>query len=257
MANMFKTIEAEGGRSGPEWLSSHPNPGNRYNNINREAQSLRVQGNANTGQFASIKSRLGGMSAAYTAEQIAKGQARSTGGNTPVGTSGRTAVRVEPPSSQYRTHQPANFLKVAVPANWAPAGSGEGGVTYAPEGGVFQSQGGGSAFTHGVQIGVMQSGSNNLQSDTDQLLQGFAKSNPELRRQSGYSRDEIGGRAALTTRLTNVSEVTGQREAITLSTTKLRDGSVLYVIGVAPQSEAGSYDQAFRNVRRNLQIADR
>ncbi len=37
MANMFKTIEAQGGRGGPEWMSSHPNPGNRYNTINREA----------------------------------------------------------------------------------------------------------------------------------------------------------------------------------------------------------------------------
>src|SRR5262245_39137683 len=30
MANMFKTIEQEGGGRGPEWLSDHPNPGNRY-----------------------------------------------------------------------------------------------------------------------------------------------------------------------------------------------------------------------------------
>ena len=30
LANMFRTIEQQGGRSsGPEWLSSHPNPGNR------------------------------------------------------------------------------------------------------------------------------------------------------------------------------------------------------------------------------------
>src|SRR3954463_3796455 len=36
MANMFKTIEAEGGASGPEWLSDHPNPGNRYAAITRE-----------------------------------------------------------------------------------------------------------------------------------------------------------------------------------------------------------------------------
>ena len=55
MANMFKTIESEGGSRGPEWLSSHPNPGNRYEAINREAQSLRVQGRANTGQFQEIQ----------------------------------------------------------------------------------------------------------------------------------------------------------------------------------------------------------
>ncbi|HEX2461486.1 MAG TPA: M48 family metallopeptidase, partial [Vicinamibacterales bacterium] len=29
MATMFQTIQGEGGRSGPEWLSSHPDPGNR------------------------------------------------------------------------------------------------------------------------------------------------------------------------------------------------------------------------------------
>src|SRR5262245_54690330 len=58
MANMFKTIEAEGGSNGPEWLSSHPNPGNRYDAINREAASLRVQGSAGTGQFQDIQARL-------------------------------------------------------------------------------------------------------------------------------------------------------------------------------------------------------
>ena len=43
LANMFRTIERQGGGSnGPEWLSSHPNPGNRYEAITREAQMLRV-----------------------------------------------------------------------------------------------------------------------------------------------------------------------------------------------------------------------
>jgi predicted Zn-dependent protease len=77
MANMFKTIEAEGGNRGPQWLSSHPNPGNRYDAINREAGSLRVQGNANTGQFQDVQARLRSMPPAYTAEQISKGQAKS------------------------------------------------------------------------------------------------------------------------------------------------------------------------------------
>ena len=29
MASMFRTIEQQSGGSGPEWLSDHPNPGNR------------------------------------------------------------------------------------------------------------------------------------------------------------------------------------------------------------------------------------
>src|SRR5215475_10124087 len=42
MANMFKTIEKQGGSNGPQWLSDHPNPGNRYDYINKEADSLPV-----------------------------------------------------------------------------------------------------------------------------------------------------------------------------------------------------------------------
>src|SRR3989454_6237557 len=42
IANMFKTIEKQGGSGGPQWLSDHPNPGNRYEYINQEAQALRV-----------------------------------------------------------------------------------------------------------------------------------------------------------------------------------------------------------------------
>ena len=178
MANMFKTIEAEGGGSGPEWLSSHPNPGNRYNAIIKEASMLRVQGNANTGQFQSIKARLGGMSPAYTAEQIAKGQAK---------TGGRRLA----PAAARRQRRAALGLIPDVSAGGLPArqravelgrsGRGGGGVTYAPDGGFVQGDNGGTAFTHGVQIGVAQGGSGNLQRDTQQLLQNFARTNPELR----------------------------------------------------------------------------
>jgi hypothetical protein len=253
MANMFKTIQAQGGRSGPEWLSSHPDPGNRYNAIVKEASTLRVQGNANTGQFASVKSRLAGMSPAYTAEQIAKGQART---NRSVGTTGRTATaNVQAPSGSYRTHQPANFLRVSVPSNWDEVDNGDGGITYAPDGGFFESANG-TAFTHGVQIGVAQGGSGNLQRDTQQLLQSFARSNPDLQATGNARRESIGGRTGLTTPLRNVSEVTGQREYITLSTTQLRDGSLLYIIGVAPQPQANQYEPAFRRVRQSIQIAD-
>src|SRR5687768_960891 len=37
MANMFQTIQAKSGNGGPEWLSSHPNPSNRFQAINQEA----------------------------------------------------------------------------------------------------------------------------------------------------------------------------------------------------------------------------
>jgi hypothetical protein len=254
MATMFQTIQAEGGRSGPEWLSSHPDPGNRSAAITREASMLRVQGNADTGQFSSIKSQLQGMSPAYTAEQIARGQARTR----PTGTAGRTtrrSVNVEPPSTQFRTYSPSNFLRVSVPANWDQVNTG-GGVTYAPEGGFVEGDGQ-TAFTHGVEVGVVEGGTGNLQRDTQQLLQNFARSNPELQRAGNTRRVSMGGRQGLSTPLVNTSEVTGQREYVNLATAQLRNGDILYVIGVAPQPEADTYERAFQRVRETLQIADR
>jgi predicted Zn-dependent protease len=74
MANMFRTIQQRGGGGGgPEWLSSHPNPGNRYDAIAREARSLRVRGSAgSSGQFSAVKARLQRMPPAYTAQQVAR-----------------------------------------------------------------------------------------------------------------------------------------------------------------------------------------
>src|SRR5438034_7585131 len=42
LANMFRTIEAQGGGGGG-WFSDHPSPANRYAKINQEAQYLQVQ----------------------------------------------------------------------------------------------------------------------------------------------------------------------------------------------------------------------
>jgi beta-barrel assembly-enhancing protease len=254
MANMFKTIEKEsGGGGGPEWLSSHPNPGNRFEAINREAATLQVQGTApSNAEFQQVRARLSGMGPAYTAEQIAKGQGGGT--HEPVGTSGRT-VNVEPPSGQFRTYQPGNFMRISVPANWQQLGGGTT-VTYAPQGAVFQGHNGGTAFTHGLEIGVLSSGTGNLERDTESLLQSFAQTNPQLRRAGGYSRVNVDGRNGLTTTLRNVSEVTGTSEVVNVTTTQLRDGSMLFMIGVAPENEARTYLNTFGRVRQTIDIAD-
>jgi Zn-dependent protease with chaperone function len=254
MANMFKTLAAQGG-GGPEFLSDHPNPGNREQRILQEAKALNATNNAygNTAEFQRVQGRLKGMSPALTAKQIEQqqGQRRTS----TVGTAGRQ-VNVDPPSGSFRTYQPNNALRVSVPTNWSPVESGGTSVTYAPQGAYFQGDNGGSAFTHGVEVGVAQ-GTGNLQNDTNSLLRSFAQGNPQLQ-QSGNARNEnVGGRNGITVQLANVSEVTGQPEYISLSTTELRNGGLLYVIGVAPRTEAGTYDPAFRKVRQNLQISDK
>jgi hypothetical protein len=251
MASMFETIERQGGNRAPEWLSSHPNPGNRVQAINREASMLQVNGSApSNGDLQSVHARLNQLPQAPTAQQVARTQqerGRSTG------TAGR-AIRVDPPSSEWRTHQPGDFLRLSVPANWR-AIDGGGTVRYAPDGGYVEDNGQ-SSFTHGIEVGVTRAEGRNLQQQTDQLLQGFARSNPRLRRESGYSRTTIGGRQGLTTTLSNVSDATGQSEAVNVSTVQLSDGSVLFMVGVAPASEARSYLDTFGRVRQSVQLAD-
>jgi len=248
MANMFKTIEAEGGGQTPQFLSDHPNPKNRYEAITREAQSLRVQGNADTGQFASMQTRIKGMGKSYTAEEIAKGQAK---GDRPVRTASRTPVRVPAPANDFRTARPVNFLQLSVPSNWAEVSGDEKSVTYAPEGGYD-----GEAFTHGVQIGVGDRGTGDLKRDTDGLISSLTQANRQLRFSGSYSRESIDGRAALRTTLSNVSEATGLNESVSLTTTRLNDGRLLFLIGVAPQTEASMYQDAFRRVRQSVRLSD-
>jgi peptidase M48-like protein len=249
MANMFKTIEAEGGGGDLEWLSSHPNPGNRYNAITKEAASLQIQGKADTSQFPDVQARLKNAGPSYTAEQIAKGQHKT--GTTPTATAART-VSVDPPAAEWRTQSPASFLQLSVPSNWSQVK----GATYAPQGAFFEAQNGKTSFTHGVQFGTAK-GSGNLQKDTQALLNGFAQGNPQLRLQASPQRDTVSGRQALTTTLTNVSDVTGQPESVALTTMTLPDGTLFYMVGVAPQSEAATYRDAFQRVKQSVKIATR
>jgi Zn-dependent protease with chaperone function len=264
MADMFRTIEQQSGeRSGPEWLSSHPNPGNRYEAIQREAASLRIEGTApSQAEFQSAQSRLRGMSPAYTAEQIARAKQQgqrlpgASGGNTRRDVPARAANgRVEPPSGQYQRVTVGNFLQLQVPSNWHGS-EGANSVTFGPDGAFYQDNGS-SGFTHGVQIGVVANDSGNVRQGTDDLINSLLQSNPQIRRQSsGYVQETIGGRNSLTTTLRNVSEATGRPETVLVSTVPLRDGSLLYLIQVAPQDEVSEYASVFRRMKQTVQVND-
>jgi beta-barrel assembly-enhancing protease len=59
MARFFEKLEAEGGARGPQFLSDHPNPGNRVRYIEEEIRLLpRSQFNGDTGQFRRMQDRV-------------------------------------------------------------------------------------------------------------------------------------------------------------------------------------------------------
>ncbi len=217
MASMFQTIERQGGGGGPEFLSGHPNPGNRVEAINREAAMLRGT-RGRTRRHRDGARPLRQLPPAPTSAQAATGEAGAAaraGRHRP----GPTA-RVDQPSGEWRTYQPGDFLRISVPANWQQVGGGDT-VTFTPDGGYVRARR--PDRLHPRDRNRRHPGGNgsNLQQQTEQLLQGFAQSNPQLRRQGGYSRTSVGGRQGLTTTLSNVSEVTGETEAVNVSTVQL------------------------------------
>jgi hypothetical protein len=146
-----------------------------------------------------------------------------------------------------------NLFRISVPSNWRELPANDS-VTFAPEGGygAVNQQ---SVFTHGVQTGVARSESQNLQTATDQLVQSLAQSNPRMSRGGGYDRGTIGGRTALRTVLGNQNEVTGRPERIQLFTTLLSDGTLFYMIGVAPDNEFSAYEQVFNRVAGSIKFS--
>ncbi|HEX8723169.1 MAG TPA: M48 family metalloprotease, partial [Pyrinomonadaceae bacterium] len=269
LANMFRTIAQQGGGSGgPEWLSSHPNPGNREQRIMQEAAMLRVEGGrGDTAEFRQIQSRLRGYPRARTMEEIARsGQRNPNQGNYPnqggqypdqnypndQGGVYARGERVAYPSTRYQT-QRTSLFSVAIPSNWRQLGGDQASVMYAPEG-AYGSQG----ITHGVMFGVGQSNYTDLQRAAQEVIQGLTQGeNNYLRQQSGFTRSTVDGRAALATTLVGRSPLTGQSERVTIVTTQLGNGQVFYMAAVSPQREYATYQRAFNDILRSLQLNGR
>lgn len=251
LANMFRRIERQSGSGGPEWLSSHPNPGDRYERINREARLLNVNPNRatqDTARFNRIQAELRSMPPAPTLEEIARTGNSSSGRRYPPDS--RIERRVENPSTSYRTHTGGNLFSVRVPANWREF-SDRDSVTFAPSGayGVYQGE---SVFTHGAIVGVVNAQGNNLHEASQRYLEALLQSNPYLRQQRGFRGTTIDGRRGLNTRLAGRSNVTGRSEVVTVYTTMLPNGNLFYLIGVAPRDQSQVYNRAFRTMLQSL-----
>lgn len=254
LANMFQTIERQGGGGGG-FLSDHPSPKDRYARINQEAQYLRVAGPIRESRdFARVKERLSGLQRAPSMAEIARSGQRypagQSNGNYP---NNPPSGRVEYPSARYQNYSILNGgVQVNIPSNWRQVGGDS--VWFVPEGGYGQYNGQ-PVFTHGVNFGVGQTSSRNLQSSTQEFVNGLAQGNRNLRNGSGYQRTTLAGRTALVTSLTNVNEATGRPENIRLITTQLRNGQLLYMMAVAPQSER-NFESAFQSVFSSVRIND-
>ncbi len=256
LANMFQTISQRSGGGGqaPEWLSSHPNPANRYRDINREAQLLRVSNNPikYTREFGRIKEKFQSMPKAPSMAEIEKNSQRNPNSNTGTNSEmsrGRYSRNVPTPSTRAKTYQGGELFRVDIPSNWEQF-PGQNDIWFAPQG-AYGNQG----ITHGATIGLYQTQQRSLDRATDEYVKGILQSNTYLRQTTDFSRFNLDGREAYATQLSGRSPVTGQTEYAMIYTTQLRDGSLMYIIGVAPTKDSYRYNRAFNDMVRSLQIS--
>lgn len=254
LALMFETIEKQSRGGAPEWLSSHPNPGNRTAYITREAASLPIEGRgADDREFDRVRARFSSLPPARSMAEMGQPGAGSGRSEVPA-SAGRVGQPVPRPSSSYRSVRGGQLFQASVPANWQPVSSNNS-IKFAPEN-AYGEVNGQAVFTHGVEMGVTRAASRNLHESTAALVQALARANRDLR-QAGQARNvRLSQRSGIGTPLVNRSALGGQ-ERIGLYTTFLSDGSLFYYLTIVPDNEASSYSAAFDRVTRSLRITDR
>ena len=256
LAHMFQTIakeaEAAGGGT-PQWMSSHPDPGNRTEYITKEAESLTIASAADVSQFQSAKTMFASLPAAKSTGDLAKAKSGDAGGGETlqaVGTPGQPVAR---PTGQYKNITGGKVFQASVPAGWTGIPS-KSSIKVIPENG-YGPMNGHTVFTYGIEFGVTQAVSRELQEATNAMLRAVSQGNPELRVAGSQQQIRISQRSAIATPLTNPSALGGQ-ELIGLYTTFLADGSLFYYLTVVPEKDAEAFQETFRHVGESIKLTE-
>ncbi|HTG72291.1 MAG TPA: M48 family metallopeptidase [Terriglobia bacterium] len=246
LAHMFQTIQEQSEGGNPQWMSSHPNPGNRTAYITQEASLLTIAAPVtDVDEFQRMKAKFASIPAPA-------GKGRSGAANAPENT-GTIGKPVPAPSTEFRAVRGGNLFQASIPTNWQAITAGNS-VKFVPEN-AYGQQNGEEVFTHGVQFGIVPANSRDLRQATKLFLEGVAPGNPELRLAGDQVTVKMSGRDALGTPLTNKS-VLGGTERIGLYTTFLADGNLFYYLGVAPENVYESYRATFNKVGQSIRLTD-
>jgi Zn-dependent protease with chaperone function len=282
LADFFKTLESQGG-SPPQILSDHPNPGNREQAIQREIAGWppkRYQTNSTaferTKQLATdVKS--------YTSQEIAQGAkngewarlnqqngavfrapqgvavsepASGPGNGSPTG--GPASLESVLPSSRMVT---ANLgpLTISHPENWRIIEPQQRGasLTIAPQAGIS-----GNGVGYGVVIngGAPQNGQRmNIDQFTNELVRDLEQAGGGLQPEGNAQQIRVAGVQGRSVPLQSTSPFRAsngqpQRERDWLVTVPQPDGSFLYFVFVAPESQFDRFRPTFDRMLESVQF---
>jgi len=235
MAQFFEKLEAETrGKNPPEFLSDHPNPEHRVERVNDEIERLGgIPANAkrDSADFEAIKREV-------LALPVVK---------KPVPGAAGVPAAPAPPSGNFAEYQTSSYT-IKYPDNWKKYPDSNGGVSFAPEGGVLDDGSGHAALAYGLIVSVTPiqgnaSDSNALENGTRQVLEDLQKSNPKMKIQRRGERVRLNGQPGLSAYLTNDSPAGGLETDWVI--TVLRPEGLHYFVCVAPQTAYSNYDKIF------------
>ena len=246
--------EAVGRLGGPEWLSDHPNPGNRI--------GLHHQGSASccgsairsaTRPRSSASSRGCGRCRRRRRPKRPRNGRTSSSQGGERGETGRQPDASRQPSSRYTEYDEGGLFRVSVPSNWRELTSNSS-VTFAPDG-AYGAYNGQNVFTHGVEIGVARNEAHNLREATDELIDSLAESNPAAEARVRVP-PAVGGRKERTA--DGPEQRVGRhapRGNDPARDDAALDGSLMYAVAVAPDDEFGAYQPHFQRVIQSLRLS--
>jgi len=251
MASFFKTLQEKGGQRVPEFLSDHPDPGNRYESVVSAIPSLPVSQNPvhDTNEFEQVKARLTGGAAALASSA----DPRRVGPPDP--NDNKPATRPDPPSSSYAEFRSRDgSFTFEYPDNWDGLTADEVNMIFAPKG-AYGKMEESVVVTHGVFIGALSPKGGNLESATAAFVQEQVKSNPDFKIQREPQRYNFGGREGIATIVAGPSPVTGIIEIDVIYTTMTSDGRLFYFITIAPEDEYERYKPTFEHLINSIRLA--
>ena len=274
MADFFVKLEQQGGGGGPQFLSDHPNPGNRQASIEKEIQNWPPKNYlSDSASFQQVKQDASRIKT-YTAQEIADGAKKGTWaqqnkntGSTPAnlpassgsaaaaGTGDISRVTLEQvkPSGRYIQYQ-GNGVGIDYPDNWQAAGDANSGITIAPPAGVSQGN-----IAYGVIINAAQDqNASSLDQAMQNLIQGMQQSNPGLHTKSNPKNISVNGIQGRSVDLASTSPVqrNGQQTAERdwLVTLPRQQGSLLYLVFIAPENDFGKLRSTYQHMLNSLRF---
>jgi beta-barrel assembly-enhancing protease len=255
MASFFQTLAAQGGRRAPEFLSDHPDPGNRVASINEALPSLPVRRDAvrDTREFAQVKARLGGRTASRALASEADPQRRGPDNPNDM----EPAARPPRPSETFNEYAARDgSFTLQYPDNWDALASSEDdtNLIFAPAGAYGQTNQS-LVCTHGLFVGAVAAQSNDLRAANEAFVSQQLAMNADFRVARQPERITLAGREAYATVVSGPSPVSGVREIDLIITMPTADGRLFYLITMAPEDEYGAYQPTFERVINSVRLA--